>query len=181
MGVAMLARIDSLKVRLLALAFAVLAASCATETPYAPASHGRMGYSEQRIENNRYTVSFAGNFATRRQTVESYLLYRAAELTLASGYDYFIVVRQDTEKSTTYQSTIDDYPFRNDFFLSWYEYPYGPGFGGGFATETTTPVNRYKAVAEIVMYRGKKPKDDPSAFDARDVIKYLGPTVRRPK
>ena len=54
------------------------------------------GYSEQRIEENRYRVSFAGNSATSRQTVEDYLLYRAAELTVQTGHDWFEVVDRDT-------------------------------------------------------------------------------------
>lgn len=181
MGVPMPARIGKWKARFTALAVAIMTASCATQTPYAPADGGRLGYSEQRIEHNRYTVSFSGNSLTDRQTVESYLLFRAAELTVQSGYDYFIVVQQDTEKSTSYRSTIYDYPFRNHFFMSWYGYPYDPYFGGGIATETTRPVERYKAVAEIVMYKGEKPEDDPAAFDAHSVIKYLGPTVKRPE
>ncbi len=113
--------------------------------------------------------------------METYLLFRAAELTVASGYDYFIVVEQDTEKSTTYRSTLYHYPFPNHYFLSWYGSSYGPGFGGGIATGTTRPVERYQALAEIVMHKGKKPKDDPSAFDARTVIEQLGPVVRRPE
>jgi len=177
----MTARFVKWTARLPVLALAVLAASCASQTPYAPADGGRLGYSEQRIEENRYTVSFSGNSLTERQTVETYLLFRAAELTVNSGYDYFIVVQQDTEKSTSYRSTIYDYPYRHDFFLSWYGYPYGPGFGGGIATETTRPIERYKAVAEIVMYKGKKPEDDPTAFDARAVIKHLAPVVQRPE
>lgn len=174
----MMARIENWNVRLAALGIAVLAASCATQTPYAPADGGRLGYAEQQIEDNRYMVSFAGNSLTDRRTVETYLLYRAAELTVASGYDYFIVVQQDTEKSTTYRSTIYDYPYRHHFFLSWYGWPH---YRGGFATETTRPIERYQAVAEIVMYSGEKPEADPTAFDARAVIEHLGPTVRRPE
>lgn len=175
-----MARIVTWAARLPVLLLAVLAASCASQTPYAPADGGRLGYSEQQIERNRYTVSFAGNSLTDRQTVETYLLYRAAELTVNSGYDYFIVVEQDTEKSTTYRSTIYDYPFRHHFYMSWYGYPYGPGYGG-IATETTRPIERYRAVAEIVMYKGDKPEDDPSAFNAREVIRHLAPVVKRPE
>jgi hypothetical protein len=42
----------------------------------------RAGYSDQQIESNRFRVSFAGNSLTARETVERYLLYRAAELTV---------------------------------------------------------------------------------------------------
>ena len=76
-------------------ALAVLGA-CATATPYQAASGTDRGYSEQKIENNRFQVQFAGNSLTDRKTVETYLLYRAAELTKQNGFDHFRVMRRDT-------------------------------------------------------------------------------------
>ena len=61
-------------------------AACGQPTPYQPATAG-YGYREQQIEDNRYRVSFAGNDLTTADTVQNYLLYRAAELTLGEGYD----------------------------------------------------------------------------------------------
>ena len=60
----------------LVVALCLLLAACAAKpTPY-QAAQGGFGYSEQQTEENRYRVSFAGNSATSRQTVEEYLLYR---------------------------------------------------------------------------------------------------------
>src|SRR5918995_6473317 len=79
-----------------ALVLGLLIAACAGgPTPYQQAQDG-YGYSEQRIEENRYRVSFAGNSATTRQTVEDYLLYRAAELTVQTGHDWFEVADRST-------------------------------------------------------------------------------------
>ncbi len=50
-----------------ALALLVLAA-CATEpTVYGPSSGGGMGYREQRIENERYRVTFRANRRAARR------------------------------------------------------------------------------------------------------------------
>ena len=58
--------------KLLALAAGAIAlVSCATATPYGP-SDGRYGYSEQRIEDDRYRVTFSGNSSTSRETVERF-------------------------------------------------------------------------------------------------------------
>ena len=59
--------------------------ACATATPYQPIGAGGAsgGFSEQRIEANRYRVTFAGNSLTSRERVENYLLFRAAELPIA--------------------------------------------------------------------------------------------------
>jgi hypothetical protein len=62
-----------------------LAACEMAPTPYQPATASAPGYSEMRIENDRYRVSFSGNSSTPRDVVETYMLYRAAELTLQSG------------------------------------------------------------------------------------------------
>src|SRR3546814_2874529 len=66
----------------------LMLAGCASPTPYQPATgygFNRTGFSEQRTESNRYMVSFSGNSLTSRETVERYLLFRAAELTVQQG------------------------------------------------------------------------------------------------
>jgi hypothetical protein len=143
-------------------------AGCATPTPYKPADGG-FGYSEQQLENNRYRVTFAGNSVTRRGTVQDYLLYRAAELTLEHHHDYFTIVNQDLERSTAYQGTgYDNFGF------------WRPGWIGP-SNYSAYPVDSYTAFADIVMGDGKKPAGNVNSFDARDVIHSLGPTIERPK
>src|SRR3546814_19669289 len=71
-------------------------------TPYVPAAVGEgYGHAVQQIESDRFRVSFAGNSLTDRRTVENYLLYRAAELTLAQGKDHFVVVSRETDRKST--------------------------------------------------------------------------------
>jgi len=67
---------------LLVAASALTLAACATATPYQPASEpgGYDGFSQQMIENDRARITFGGNSLTNRETVENYLLYRAAEI-----------------------------------------------------------------------------------------------------
>src|SRR3546814_10899027 len=53
-------------------------------------------------------VSFSGNSLTSRETVERYLLFRAAELTVQQGFDHFILVDRNTDRKTR---TYVDRPF----------------------------------------------------------------------
>jgi hypothetical protein len=164
---------------------ALLLAACATATPYGPASQGGgYGFSDQRIEDNRYRITFRGNSTTSRETVENSLLYRAAELTVQRGFDYFLVFEQDTEARTTYRSSsypafYGRYGYGYPFYHPHYSFPYyAYGFGWGYpydsyAYETT----RYSAVAFISMHNGEKPANDRTAFDAREVLRNLGPVV----
>jgi hypothetical protein len=162
-----------LEARAIGALLALLLAGCAVPTPYQPAADG-YGYSEQQLESNRYRVTFSGNSVTPRDTVQNYLLHRAAEVTLESGHDYFTVVAQDLERSTTYYGS-----GFNDF--AW-----GPGrhssraFGLGFGNYTAYPIDSYTAFADIVVADGEKPAGEVSAYDARDVLRQLGPQIERP-
>ena len=155
-------------------AAALALANCAKPTPYAPAVE-RYGYAEQQFENNRYRITFAGNSVTERDTVEIYLIYRAAELTRALGYDYFEVADKDTEKSTRFFVTEN---FSGGF--SRFDRRFGHGFGTGFVTGTARPVVEYEGTLNIVVRRGTKPADQANAYDARDVLQRLGPRIQRP-
>lgn len=170
---------------------ATILATCATPTPYQPVTK-KTGYSDQMIEDGRYQVSFAGNSLTKRDTVENYLLYRAAELTLQSGHDYFIVVERNVDEKTYYRSALDGYShgglyYGIDYGYGGYGYPYYGGYGypyyggyGDYGYGYSRPVTKYTATAEITAYKGNKPSDNPKAYDARDVIKNLSGVIQRP-
>lgn len=158
----------------LALTCAASLAACVSVTPYQQADKG-YGYSEQQIENNRFRVSFAGNSDTPKQTVETYLLFRAAELTLKSGYDYFVFASDSTDASTRYLQSFDG------FYGGWGPYYWGPRSAfGGFGASTSTPITEYVAQANVVMFSGKKPDGDVHAFDARQVRTNLEASIVRP-
>lgn len=148
-------------------------AACTRPTLYAPAVDG-LGYANAPIEADRYRVSFAGNSLTTRDTVEAYLLYRAAEVTLSSGHDWFRVADRNTAADTSYRAY-------STGFGGWGPFLYGPGFAPGFVDTTIIrPITRYGAYANILVFKGEKPADDPQAYDARSVIETLGPRIVRP-
>jgi hypothetical protein len=148
-------------------------AACASEpTPYQPATDG-YGYTQQQVESNRYRITFAGNGDTPLDTVRNYMLYRAAEVTLESGHDYFVVADQNTESTTTYRGTgSSPFGFGTGFRG-------GSGFGFGVSTFSAYPDDSYTAWADIIVGKGAKPADDLNAYDARDVLARLDPSVTR--
>jgi hypothetical protein len=153
------------------LALAGLLAGCGQPTPYQPAANG-YGYSEQQIEDNRYRVTFAGNELTAADTVQNYLLYRAAELTLDGGYDYFTVVDRNLDRSTAYWGT-------GDTLGTGYFTRHGDYVGGlGFTTYSARPIDSYTAYADVVMFEGEKAAGDVNAYDARSVLRQLGPSIQ---
>lgn len=194
------------KIMLAALASGTLmVAGCATETTFRPATgHGfeRQGYSERQIEPGRFLVSFAGNSVTSRDTVERYLFFRAAQLTLEQGYDYYVMADRDTKlQSRTYATPGIGGPWGYGGFggywgPSWNFYGrgygwrrFGGGFGyggfggfGGFGDDfDVQTIDRFQANAEIVMRHGPIPQGDIRAFDAHKVVETVGPSVVLPK
>lgn len=175
---------------LLATAAALALAACATPTPYGPAGVNgqRGGYAEQRLEADRYRVTFSGNSATSREQVEMSLLLRAAELTVESGADWFMTASRATDRDVRYLTSPSPWARRSSFYgpywgPSWRVYrrgywgPWGDPFNDDFDVRE---VDRYEASAEIVLGRGPKPANDPNAFDAREVISNLSGRVTRP-
>jgi hypothetical protein len=185
-------------------AFAVVAlaatlAGCATPTPYQPNVPGQStsgGFSEVRIEPNRFRVNFTGNSLTSRESVEGYLLFRAAELTTQNGYDWFSIVERRTDRDA--RTYVDPDPL----YRPWYGPSYGawrPSWryaGRGFGWRSWDPlygdpfwadrvdvrtVQRFEASAEVVMNKGPKPTDDMRAFDARAVMDNLRPRIQYPQ
>lgn len=146
-----------------------LLVACVTATPYQPAGSAGYGYQAQQIESNRYRVTFAGNSRTDIDRVRNYLLYRAAELTLAQGGDYFIVTNRNTERKVDQVTT-------NTGFGFGFGYPFS--FGTVFVTDRD---RSYRAYATITVHAGEKPVDNPRAFNAHEVQQNLQPTIMRPQ
>lgn len=164
---------DRITTRLRSLAAGLLLAAlagCATPTPYQPAAQSEFGYRTQQVGPDHYLITFTGNEVTPRETVETYLLYRAAQVTLDSGHDYFVLANKDTQRAT-------DYWVSSDPFWGW---PYGGwGFyGPPFGYDTTvTAMDSYKAFADIAVRKGPKPANLTNAYDARGVVDTLGPVI----
>lgn len=181
----------------LGLASALALASCSTATPYQPISSAQSaqgGYFEERIAPDYWRVTFAGNSLTSRETVEGYLLYRAAELTLQQGNDWFEVVGRETERNV--REEVRSSPLYSPWwgYSSWrprwsyYSRPMGwrswdPYWGDPFFYDgyDRRQIERYVASAEIEMRRGKPANDRARVFDARDVIARLEAQIKRPE
>ena len=88
---------DHLRMRKWIISFggcAALIGSASCATPY-QALGSRGGYHNYRITGDTFKVSFRGNSATRLETVELYLLRRAAEITLEHGFTYFVLLSEE--------------------------------------------------------------------------------------
>lgn len=153
-----------------------LTAGCATATPYQPDTKGE-GYKDLKIEDNKYRIAFKGNSVTPRDVVETYLLYRSAELTAENNFDYFVVREQQVDVKSDYFSTGGPM-YGAGFGRRRYPY-YAFGYSWAGAGNVQSQ-DRYQAFAYITMFKGKTPDDNANAYTASEVLKNLSPNIVRP-
>ena len=130
-------------VRAALLGAAITASGCATAYHAATA---KGGYSEIQLRDDAYEVTFEANAQTPRERVRIYALYRGAELTIAKGFDYFIITSEKATRPTgrhLADNSVDVYP------------------------EYQPPVPKHSVVITITLARGEAPAGDPKAVDAR--------------
>lgn len=173
-----------------ALCAALTLAACATTGLY-QVRDGESGYAETRLDQTQWRVEFVGDDFTARDTVETYLLYRAAELTAANGHAWFamdapavseeIEIIVEAQRPEAYRARYWQPKWRRRSRFFWSDVdPVGP-----MPHEMREPAPpqvwdsvHYSASADIVMGDGEAPA---GAFVARDTIARLEPSIVRPQ
>lgn len=154
------------------LAAAATLSACASAPTYTPAARqGGAGYSEQRIESNRYTVTYRANGSANADLLSDYALLRAADVTLQAGREWFWVDRR----------TLDD----NNAYARGPSVGIGVGggswghhSGGSVGVGINIPLGNgggpqaRSATLDIRFGEGPKP-DDANAYDARETAANL--------
>ena len=80
----------------------LLLAGCATS--YQPKSYTG-GYTDTKLDDDKYRVTFSGNQHTSADRVEEYALLRAAEITLEYGYSHFVTVNESGESVSRFSES----------------------------------------------------------------------------
>jgi hypothetical protein len=140
-------------------------AACETPQPmtYQPmAGPHAVGFSEQRIEPGRYRVFFHGAPGAPPAMVQDFALRRAAELTLAEGYDWFRVYGRDV----AYQPSSGPHVGLSVGGVGFGSHSaVGGSVGQGFDLGGGPSVT---ASLEVTMGKGPRPPT-PDVYDARGV------------
>ena len=153
---------------LITIASLSLAACQTTPTVYGPAAGPQgVGFSESPIENDRWRVMFRGGPGANAHRVWDLALQRAAELSLAKGYDWFRV----TERYTAANGGGGPHVSLGVG---------GASFGGhtavGVGGSTGFDLGggpAFTVTLEILMGHGAAPRDA-DAYDAREIRRTAG-------
>lgn len=147
-------------------------AACETPRPttFTPAMGPEaQGFSEYRLEPGRYRVTFRGGPGAPPDQVSDYALLRAADLTLANGYDWFRVSDRYMR-----QAAPDNGP---RFSVGIGGASFGSHSGVGLGVNKSFNAGGGAALAqtlEVVMGKGAAPKDA-DVYVARAVRDSIAP------
>ena len=128
-------------------------------TPYQSVGFIRGGFSEVYTGPNTATINFRGNSYTGLEKARRYALRRAAEVTIARGYDYFLIEGEAQNRS--YHRTPDHISCNNY------------GFGTTCQNYGGTAYSKPRARFDIRMYRGNTP-NEPGFYNATFLVNSLG-------
>jgi hypothetical protein len=150
------------------LAAAILAASCVTAvgTGYqAVGAKQPYGYADQKIEADRYRITFAGDGATPPDVVEDFAMLRAADLAIAGGYDWFRVaarsVNEEEKGGVGVGAGLGTGSYGRNTAV-------GIGVGGNLGAIGARKF--YTARLDVLFGKGAKPDGD---YDARSVASEI--------
>lgn len=161
-----------IRLAIIAVAASALAACASAPVGYQAASTEKaFGYRDYPIEENRWRVSYRSDTLA---DAEVKALRRAAELTLAQGYDWFEVAREGAERDrdsgigssgrVTIGGSSGRWGGRSGTSV---------GIGVGVPIGAVTSSGGEISTLEVIMYSGEKPAGR-NAYDARSVLSVAG-------
>jgi hypothetical protein len=161
--------------------FIVMAGGCAGPTSYHPRLEGT-GYSDYKIAEDHYQVSYTANSLTTRKKVAQYLIYRAAQIALESNKEYFVVLVNGDEEFTLPDYARGSASYRHHNFEHHHLWFGDSGVSSEeLSAPTLKPLARYTATIDIVLYSGGEPLvEEGKVYNAREVIDVLGNAVVHP-
>jgi hypothetical protein len=142
--------------RLWGLLVALALGGCAltSATGYEPAGSDG-GYSELQLGPDLFRIAFQGNPYTSQERVADLALLRAADLALAHGASYFVVLQQLRESRSFPTSPFVPFPYTS----------YGYGYGYWGPPNTGIVVRDHRAELAIRLLR-EQPQSSVSAYSA---------------
>lgn len=142
--------------------FVLFPLGCATKYQ----KHGFTGgYKDFQLQEDVFRVTAKGNAFTSDDRAVNYVVYRSAEITVKHGYDYFVILEASDGSSSSYSTNTfgNAYTSRNSSYST----------TSGTFSSTTSEVKRPKKNLVIKLFKGKKPKNNPNAYNAKELMSYL--------
>jgi hypothetical protein len=144
----------------------------------------------------RFHLTVAGHAFTSRESIEKYLAYRAAKLTMDQHFSWFSFAESRAKGDTAPVPKPDPsgprYSFRLEFFRPVWRYRtaaapamqrWSPFSHAAFFADGADPksITQYEVSADIVLHKGMVADDNPLAFDGSALSQLLLNQVAPPQ
>lgn len=128
---------------------------------------GKIGYTDFKLSNDTYMVTFHGGRKASQSQVYEYALRRCAEVTKQNGYNYFLVVDSSSSVSKQKYTT----PIEANTTSGYTAPNYGWGSTNTNSTTTFTGGQTFESEKHSVSITFKMYKDnEKNSFSANDVL-----------
>lgn len=165
--------------------------TAADQTPPMVPPAGPGVFTSKQLRPNTFKLTVAGHTFTTRRQIEQYLAYRAAQLTIEQGGDWFTLTEDRAKTETADPIPARDpsaprYSFRMKYFRPVWRHK----AAGAAAYERWSPfagapfpktIGDFEVTVDIVVRKGPMDDTDPLAFEARAVSDLLINQVSPPK
>ena len=132
------------------------------------------GYDDMPIDRTTYQITYRGDGTLTSAMVDRYALYRCAELTNEKGFDYFVVLDAASEAGAITSAPTHHTEIEHDI-----DPQSGQFVPVAVTTTETTSIQTHTVTKTIRLFKGKRPDDKANAFDAKSMLKVMGPTIQR--
>ena len=147
----------------------MVATLSACATPYG--KYGLLGgFTDSRIDENTFSSSVDTNGLTSHQTTSMHAFYRAAELTIENGFDYFVIASEATNSTSMAMANA-----RRQHKQYNYQYLLAPPHTEGQLPPTHQQLLYLWCIQ--IQRSSSNLSRGPNAYDARSVMKYIGPQI----
>lgn len=163
----------------IALALALVLGACASQSAYTPAKDSEAyGYYSTPLGDNRYRVGYNGNSTMSENLVKDYALFRAAELTMQQGKDWFQIVERESSSvekpgGASIARHDTDYVIERNCGLLGCSSSMRPVMHTTIGVDSGTGRTTWNSRLEIVMGTGAMPTGAGSYYDADTLLKSL--------
>lgn len=128
------------------------------------------GFSETQLSENSFSVSFKGNGNTSRERASDFALLRSAEITLAHGYNFFIIT--DSEKYIQNTSYTSPKTYNTEFNATTYG---NTTYGNANTTSSGGQTYNYSKpnITNIIICFKEKPNLNSMVYNAEFINKSI--------
>jgi hypothetical protein len=152
--------------RFLFLLFFLCSLLCGCATAY-KSLNWNGGYTDLTLNEDTFSIYFAGNRFTSYKRVKDFVLLRAAEITISKGFNYFVIIDdKDCQIKEFYSYEVPKESYTNGYFIGNRYYESKTSYGG---YTNYYDIKKHTSAVIIKCFK-KKPNNDSAIIHNAEIL-----------